>query len=283
MNTMRRMPLYSLVLFCAVSTASSLAQAKKTVNTEADLPRFSYPLSQPASTLLTSDDATFNAFAHKVETDVKSVLSDYTISDKETLRELLGTRLSAQLLHGDMNGALATSQQIRDLQDKPAAKLTSGLMTVALVKAYQESGATAGPAFDQAFQKHFVAEVNALPWISTQDTVKGMRTGFELLSPDLLEGSAKANLDPQVAKTGSLDLPGAETLLGMRVEEKFYLPLAKSALAVLSPYIAAHDVKKPDIWAARDVTLTADDKLSPVRIESSTLALTPRCIPGCCS
>jgi subtilisin family serine protease len=165
-----------------------------------------------------------------------------------------------------MKGALATSAQIRDLQDKPAAKLTSGLTTTALVKAQEESGATSGPAFEEAFQKQFAAEINALPWSSTQETIKGMRTSYELLSPDLLEGSAKSDLDPQVAKTGGLDLPGAETLLGMRAEEKFYLPLAKSALGVLSPYIAAHDVKKPDIWAARDVTLTTDDKLTPVRI-----------------
>ncbi|MGC2161692.1 MAG: S8 family serine peptidase, partial [Silvibacterium sp.] len=101
---------------------------------------------------------------------------------------------------------------------------------------------------------------------TTGDTLKEMRTGFELSSPDLLVGEVKADLDPQVAKTGGLDLPGAQTLLGLRVEEKFELPLAKSALAVLSPYIAAHDVKKPDIWEARDVTLTSEDHLTPVRI-----------------
>ena len=266
MSRMPRTPLYVLVLFCAVSAGVSLGQTKKTVNTAADLPRFSYPLTQPASSLLNADDAAFNAFAKKVEADVNSVLANYSISDKETLRELLGARLSAQLLRWDMKGALATSQQIRDLQDKPAAKLTSGLMTIAFVKANQDSGATSGEAFDQAFQKHFAEEINALPWSSTQETIKGLRTGFELLSPDLLEGSAKSDLDPQVAKTGALDLPGAEMLLSMRVEEKFFLPLAKPALAVLSPYIAAHDVKKPDIWAARYVTLTAADKLTPVRI-----------------
>ncbi len=266
MSRMHRTPLYSLVLFCAVGTGFMLGQTKKTVNTAADLPRFSYPLSQPASSLLKADDATFNVLTSKVEADVNSVLADYNISDKETLRELLGARLDAQMLQGDMKGALATSAQIRDLQDKPAAKLTSGLMTTAFVKANQETGATSGPAFEEAFQKHFAAEINALPWTPTQETVKGMRTSFELLSPDLLEGSAKSNLDPQVAKTGGLDLPGAESLLGMRVEEKFFLPLAKPALAVLSPYIAAHDVKKPDIWAAREVTLTAADQLTPVRI-----------------
>ena len=266
MSRLHCTPLHSLVLFCAVSAGVSLGQTKKTVNTAADLPRFSYPLTQPASSFLKADDATFNVLVKKVEADVNSVLADYNISDKETLRELLGARLSAQLLQADMKGALATSQRIRDLQDKPAAKLTSGLMTTAFVKANQDSGATSGPTFEEAFQKQFAAEIDALPWSPTQETVKGMRTSFELLSPDLLEGSAKSNLDPQVEKTGALDLPGAETLLGMRVEEKFFLPLAKPALAVLSPYIAAHDVKKPDIWAARDVTLTAADKLTPVRI-----------------
>jgi hypothetical protein len=98
MSRMHRMPLYSLVLFCSVSTAVSLGQTKKTVNTAADLPRFSYPLNQPASSLLKADNATFNVLAKKVETDVDSVLADYNISDKETLRELLGARLSAQLL-----------------------------------------------------------------------------------------------------------------------------------------------------------------------------------------
>jgi subtilisin family serine protease len=266
MRTMHRTPLYSLLLFCALSAGVSLGQTKKTVNTAADLPRFSYPLTQPASSLLKANDATFNVLAKKVEADVNSIFADYNISDKETLRELLGARLSAQLVQGDMKDALATSAQIRDLQDKPAAKLTSGLTTTALIKAQEESGATFGPAFEEAFQKQFTAEINALPWSSTQETIKGMRTSYELLSPNLLEGSAKSDLDPQVAKTGALDLPGAEMLLSMRVEEKFFLPLAKPALAVLSPYIAAHDVKKPDIWAARDVTLTAADNLTPVRI-----------------
>jgi subtilisin family serine protease len=35
---------------------------------------------------------------------------------------------------------------------------------------------------------------------------------------------------------------------------------------VLTPYIAAHNVQKPDIWEAREVTLTAGEKLTPVRI-----------------
>jgi subtilisin family serine protease len=266
MNAMSRIRLYTLVLFFAVNAGSGLGQAKKVVTTAADLPRFSYPLSEPASQFLGADDATFNAFADKVESDVNSVLSDYTITDKQTLRELLGAQLNVQLLHGQMTEALATANRIRDLQDKPDAKLTSGMLTIAIVQANQDSGASAGPAYEAAFQKRFAAEVDALPWATTQETIKGMKTGFELFSSSRMVGGAKADLDPQVAKTGGVDLSGAETLLTMRAWEKLSLPLAKNALAVLSHYITAHDVKKPDIWAARDVTLTATDKLTPVRI-----------------
>ncbi|HEY1767025.1 MAG TPA: S8 family serine peptidase [Terracidiphilus sp.] len=257
---------HSLVLLCALSAASLPGQNQKTVNTAADLPRFSFPLTQPASTFLGADDASFNAFAQQVGADVDSVLSGYTISDKETSRELLGAKCDVQLLTGDTKGAMATLDQIRDLQEKPAAKLTSGLTLRAVLRAVQESGAAAGPAFDQVFQRQFSASLNALPWASTQDTVKETRTRFELLSSQLLIGSAKADLDPQVAKTGGLDLPGAETLLAMRVSAKIQVPIAGSAVAVLSSYIKAHDVKKPDIWAMRDVTLASDEKLTPVRI-----------------
>lgn len=52
MSRLHRRPIYSLVLFCAVSAGVSLGESKKTVNTAADLPRFSYALTQPASSLL---------------------------------------------------------------------------------------------------------------------------------------------------------------------------------------------------------------------------------------
>lgn len=263
---MSRTRLYAVAVLCTIAAASAFAQAKKTVRTAADLPRFRFPISVPASTFLTSDDATFNAFVDRVESDVDSVLADYTISDKETLRELLGTRLDGELLRHDLKDAQATLDQLRDLQEKPAAKMTSGLLSRAIILAAQESGADSGAGFEQAFERHFSEEVNALPWATTQDTLKETRTSYELMSPALLVGSAKANLDPQVAKTGGLDLPAAQELLSLRVREKIDLPLAKPALAVLSPFIAAHTVRKPDIWAARDVTFTAADRLTPVRI-----------------
>lgn len=69
MSRLNRTTIYSLVLFCAVSTGVVLGQAKRTVNT-APICRFSYPLPQSASSLLKADDVTFNVLVKKVEIDV---------------------------------------------------------------------------------------------------------------------------------------------------------------------------------------------------------------------
>lgn len=263
---MNRISLSALILFSLASTGSLLGQAKKSVNSAADLPRFNFPLSEPASKLLVADDASFNAFAGKVQDAVNSVLSDYTIDDAATKRELLDARLYVQLLEGDHQGALATIDQIRGLEQKPAARLTDALVLHAVAEAWQQAGTDSGPAFQKDFAEQFSKEIEPLPWAVTQDRLKEAREGLELDSMNLLLGSAQRHLDPQVAKTGSLDLPGAETLVAMRVIAKFQIPVAKAALDVLSPYMAAHEVKKPDIWPARDVTLTDADHLTPVRI-----------------
>jgi len=71
--------LFALVAVLSFSGAFAQAPAKKVVKTEADLPRFNYPLTTTATELLKSDDATFNAFAAKVRADVDSVLNDYDV------------------------------------------------------------------------------------------------------------------------------------------------------------------------------------------------------------
>jgi subtilisin family serine protease len=56
----------------------------------------------------------------------------------------------------------------------------------------------------------------------------------------------------------------AQMLVGMRSRMVLDLPLKEQVVAALSAVIAAQDVKKPDIWKARDWTLAADDKAQPV-------------------
>jgi subtilisin family serine protease len=246
--------------------AAQTASAKKTVTSEADLPRFSYPVTGSASDLLLSDDATFNSFAQKVTADVNSILTGYDIQDKAALRGLLYSKLDGQILSGDTEGAATTLDKIRDLEEKPEAKMMSGLTLRACLQARKDSGAWAGPEYEKAFAKDFTAAINALPWAPVQDRIKGMKANYQILSPDYLVSELKVHGDPEALRSKSIDFPRATDLLDLRVLIKLQLPVKNQIVAALTPYIDAHNVQKPDIWPAREVTLIPDQKLTPVRV-----------------
>ena len=253
----------------AIGAAQQTAQpgAKKTVTTAADLPGFSYKLSVPPSQLLVADDATFDAFADKVKADADSVLAGYDIQDKASLRAISSALLDVQLLEGDWKAASATIAQIAALEDKPEAKATAGLLPRAIVEAAQDAGTSSGPAFQQAFQKHFAQNVQAIPWSASGQALKGLKSGLGIVTPDLILNSVKGNTDPEAAKANEeIGFDGAVGLIDARLELHQILPLKEQILAVVTPLVAAHHEAKPDIWASRDVTLPASQKLTPVRI-----------------
>ncbi len=267
---MRRSGLVAVgVWLCGVAFAAGSAQqaAKKTVTSAADLPGFSYQLAGPPSQLLMADDATFDAFADKVKADADSVLAGYDIQDKASLRAIYSARLEVQLLEGDWKGASASLAQIASLEDKAEAKATSGLLERAVVQAAEEAGTGTGPAFQQAFQKDFAQMAQAIPWSASGQTLKGLKSGLQIVTPDLILNSVKGNTDPAAAKAnGEIGFDGAVGLIDARLELRELLPLKEQILAVVTPLVAAHHEAKPDIWATRDVTLTAARKLTPVRI-----------------
>lgn len=124
------------------------ANSKKKVTSQADLPRFTYPIKGSASDLLQSDDATFNAFVSKVSADLDSVFRSYAIGDKATLRLLLQAKLDLQQLAGENQAALETVASLRAEEEKPAAHLTTGLFTSAVLKAEIKTKVSSGPDFE---------------------------------------------------------------------------------------------------------------------------------------
>jgi hypothetical protein len=248
-----------------IAQAHSAGQKQK-IATADDMPRFSYPMNQAPSTFLLADDDAYNAFVAHVLRDVDSVLNDYDIEDKATLRALYGFKIDAEVLTGENDAALKSLQQLKDLQEKPEAKATSGMLAGPLVRARISSNTSSGTPFDEAFKHGFQATVDALDWHLAQDTVKGIKGDFELATPSMIAGGEKESLDPAAAKSGTVDLNAAESMIGDRVFIKVFYPLKDQALPVLTAYVAAHNVQKPDIWGTREVSLNADDKLTPVRI-----------------
>jgi subtilisin family serine protease len=248
-----------LAQFCNGQTA-----AKKKVTSQSDLPRFSYALTTPASELAQADSATFDPFAAHVRADLDSVFRDYDIADKATMRDLLSTKASLQELAGDFSGALETIKTIRSMEDKPAARLTSGLFTESLLNAAIETKSTSGSAFDEAFVRSFQSAVDKLPWDVVQDSMKAGWAQAKLASKAGTIGFVKTELDPSVERSKSLNSEEARTLIAVRRTLQFDLPLKDARASVLGKYVTAHNVMKPDIWEAREVTLTEADHLTPV-------------------
>ena len=250
----------------AAAQGVTAPHAKKSVTSDADLPRFSYPLTTPPSELLLADDAAFQPLLEKVSTDLDSVFAGYDIADKATLRSLLRGRLDTEMLRNEPDTARKTIAEIRGLQEKPEGRLTFGLVQDAVAAASLETHASSGSAFESAFSRHLTDSVNALPWATVQDRMKSLKGSYQVLAPGLFVSDLRIDADPQVAKSRSIDFEMALRLIDLRAALHFGLPLKQQVVAAVTPYIAAHTQTKPDIWAARDVTLTDSQKLTPVRV-----------------
>jgi subtilisin family serine protease len=236
------------------------------VRSAADLPRFSYALKGTATSLLESDDATFGVFAMQVRRDVDRTLRDYRIEDKPTLSELLKAKMALQELAGDWAAGLETIDALRALKEKPAARLLTGLSARARLQAAVQTRSASGAAYEAAFRRRLSELLAPLPWAVVQDGVRGLY-GYSLtISRAAIVAGVTTELDPAATRSGALDTNQAWRLVRARVALRKALPLARVQGDVLHAYIAKNEVAKADIWAAREVTLTAADQLTPVNV-----------------
>jgi len=255
---------FALLLLLFAPGAVSQTAAKKKVKSDSDLPRFTYPMTQPASVFLQSDRDTFKAFATKVKADLDSIFRDYEVEDKATLRTLLSAKMNLQILAGENKAALQTVQTLRAVEEKPDAKLTTGLFTRSALQAAIDTKTATGPAFEQAFKRHFQSAIDPLPWDVVQVSIKAEHGDNKIFSKGVILGTIKTDIDPPIQKSGVLDNQQAWTLISFRNAFVYDLPLRDARMEILKHYIAAHNVVKPDIWQAREVTLASDQKLTPV-------------------
>jgi subtilisin family serine protease len=241
-------------LFLASPTFAD--QPKKEVHSQADLPRVSYPITGSISTLLKADDSTFDSATGQAIADIDSLLADYDIQDNATLISILTAKLAVQELKGDADGGLQTITKLRELQSKPDLKLTVGLFDEAVLKAQQSVPSKQGAEYEKKVESNYQEEVNALPWDTVQDVVKSARSVVGLFSEQLILGKAQHDLQPEIDHSGAISRDSMYATLEFRAALQTLLPLNAVRESVLKTYVAAHDTQKPDIWAAREATLS---------------------------
>jgi len=255
-----------LVLFFAFLLAGgAAAQEKKRIDKAADLPRFSYKLDGRIEDMV-RDDAKFKPLAGEVRRDLESVLAQYDIEDKATLRQILGELAQLDMLDGNYEAALARVAQVKALEDKPADKLLSGITSRAIVAGMHVNPDRTSAAYRAATAQSIKGELAAMPYEVIANEAKEIKAGAELLGEGRLIGNVREVLQPSVDKNGSLSSDLAPALVRIKYTYRYILPLKPALIDAWTTYLAAHKVDKPDLWAARAVTRPTGGNYTPVKI-----------------
>lgn len=248
----------------ALPAHPALAQntARPRIEKAADLPRFSYPVQGALDELVRSPER-FAPLAAAIRRDTESVLAGYDIPDKATRRDLLSLLAAMDYLDGRYDAALDKAEQVRALQDKPADKLISGLRLRAMATAAKAHGPS-GAAFEQAVAAYITRELAPLPYAVIANDIKGAKASAELVGEGLALGRVREVLQPIADSSGRISSEFAPMLVGARLTLTGVLPLKQALIDTYGRYLAAHQVAKADIWAARDVTLQPAQVKAPV-------------------
>jgi subtilisin family serine protease len=247
--------------------APTLVKDKIKITKEDDLPRHTYEVSVTVAELVKSWDA-LAPLAKQVRANLEADLETYDIQDKTTHQSIHGTLLTLDMLDGNYDSALQQLGTLRELEDKPALKLTSGIGVESRVAAIRETG---GPeknleAYRKAFGRVYEAKVSALPYEVVQDVLQSNKAQMEIFSEPLLMGVIQERLEPMVAEAGSVSGPVAGQILGIYNALQWTLPVKDVVVAVLQDVIDANRVEKPNIWPARSLDLSDAEGLTPVLV-----------------
>lgn len=204
------------------------------------------------------------ALAESLRADLEADLAAYDIHDASTLRSYYRALSTIAMLQHRPADALEYETKAQALEEKPAARTLSGFVLRPLIAAEKAAPAAAAKAFSEAF----AAELARLPYESVQAELKTTRQRLGILSPALLEGIVTSTIDP-AAKSGRISKDLAVDLLNRGFALRRMLPYRDEIVRQLSALIDAHHVDKPDIWAARDVSLEARTGLTPVIVAIS--------------
>ena len=256
--------LLALIVALGLST-TALGQGKPRIEKAADLPRFTYKIDASVEDVI-RDDAKFRRFAADVRRDAESVLSGYQIDDRATLRQIEGELTQLDYLDGNLDSALKRAARVRELQEKPADKLMSGLQLRAMVGAQHKVGNRTSDAYRAETGRLIDADLAQMPYDVVQNEVKEAKASAEIASEALTLGYARTVVQPTVDKAGSLSSDLAPILVSARYRLTASLPLKATLIETYSRYLAAHKVDKPDIWAARDVQLAPGKALATVNV-----------------
>lgn len=251
------------VIVTLFSATLGVAQKPK-ITSQDQLPRFEYDLDVKATDILT-DPVAYQALADRVQVDLEKLIDENDIKDRSTLQGILSTLMLINLQKGQHESALERLAMVRELEAKPANKLTTGVLMESVIAARSKDYAS-DEAYRAAFAEIYAEKINALPYTVVGDNIKSAKGSAEIVTDSLLIGLIDSQVQPGLDKTGTVSGDVAQALVARRSSIEAFNPLQAERVAVMQSYIDANHVEKADIWADRSVTLEDSADLHPVTV-----------------
>jgi len=264
MYSLRKTAIALSALAVAMFVIGPAAIAKEKIKIEKldDLPRHTYTIGSKPSEIIMSD--AIAALMADVKRDVLETLDTYEIDDNNTIQGFYATLQGIAYLEHDFDKAIGYSDKIKELEDKEAAKYTTGMVGRSYADALKTSQDPTSDEFKSAFQGSLKARIESMPWDVVQETIQQMNGQMQILSENLLVGMVEGGMDGAVEKAGFVSGDQARQLINLRVAMEYIIPYKNEISSVLGAQIASHKVDKDNIWPARDITFTGDEGYSPV-------------------
>jgi len=244
----------------------SVAAEKQRIEKESDLPRFSYKISEPLEKIV-KDKTLFAKTTVKIRADMEGVLEKYEIADKASHRQYLESLMLLDFLLENYDEALVKSEKVRALEEKPADKLLAALRLRAMVAAVKKTGSLNTPEYFELVKQFIDKEISAYSYTVIANDIKSMKASAEVIGEGRLLGGVKDVLQKTVDKNGgNLSSDLAEVLINVRYSLETALPLKKTLIATYGAYLDRNKIEKADIWAARNIALSAAGNYQPVNV-----------------
>ena len=232
------------------------------------MPQFHYAISGKVEDLV-KDEKAFRPLGAQIRKNIESVLRDYEIKDAATRRDLLGVLATLDVLESRDAAARKKLDEIRSLEEKPAAKLMGGRLDWtmrAILDARRQTNDRTSSAYRQAVYASMKRALESAPYEVVQNDIKAAKASLEMTSESFMIGRLRSSFDPIAAKTGGLSSNLAHALPGMRWGLVEGIPLKATFLGALDSYLAAHTTEKENIWTARNMDLEPGKNYALVKV-----------------
>ena len=241
---------------CIGFASSSLAEESngtKVILSEADIPRVTIQLDEKPSVIMTSGGEPLENMVSQLQDYATDLSENYTIKDATTQKELLSLQRTIAMHNQRWQEALSYTPRIQALEEKAAARETTGITSDPIAIAMQQSMDDTSVSFEQAFSVAFADRLSNMDVLVARDNLEQLLGSMKIVSTDLLLGSFESQMDPVAANMqNNVPVGVATAILGSRLS---FLTLDQIKGTVVTEITAALNalpkVEQVDLWSQR--------------------------------